>query len=129
MADDDKRRRMLEDDDDVAEHNPMAIADGKPKRSRRKKKDDDAPGPTDAEGEGVTIHGQTLLSLVERIENVHVNIAEYKQDEKDLYGEAKGLGYDIPVIRRMIKVRKQDRKKIEEQDMIFDTYMRAIGGY
>ena len=46
---------------------------------------------------------------------------------KEVFAEAKGNGFDVKIIRKVVRIRKQDRAKRLEEEAIFDLYMSAIG--
>jgi len=64
------------------------------------------------------------ISKIERLEEEKKEVAE---QIKEIYGEAKALGFDVKAIRAVIRLRKIDRAEREEMDMILDTYLRAVG--
>ena len=66
-------------------------------------------------------------SLVERIENINVQIKELTSDRSDIFAEAKSTGVDVKVLRRLVAIRKEDQTKREEAEAILETYMRAMG--
>jgi len=68
-----------------------------------------------------------LRSIVERIERLEEEKAAIADDIKDVYGEAKGNGYDTKVLRTVIRLRKQDASEREEQDAMLDLYKQALG--
>ncbi len=68
-----------------------------------------------------------LRSIVERIERLEEEKKAIADDIKDVYGEAKGNGYDTKVLRTIIRLRKQDAGEREEQDAILDLYKQALG--
>ncbi|MBN9435233.1 MAG: DUF2312 domain-containing protein [Bosea sp.] len=68
-----------------------------------------------------------LRSIVERIERLEEEKKAIADDIKDVYGEAKGNGYDTKVLRTIIRLRKQDANEREEQDAILDLYKQALG--
>jgi len=72
------------------------------------------------------IEGDQLRGLVERIENVEEQIKELTEDKKEIYAEAKSNGFDVKILREVIRIRKQDQKEREEQDSLLDTYMQAL---
>lgn len=73
------------------------------------------------------ISGQRLLSFIERIERVRVDIKAMQADVKEIKAEAKGTGFDVKVINYLIKLREQDKDDREEFDTLVDIYSRAIG--
>lgn len=73
-----------------------------------------------------TAQGQ-LKSIIERIERLEQEKSELSEQIKEVFGEAKGNGFDVKVLRRVIKIRKMDRAKRQEEDSILDLYLSAIG--
>jgi len=72
------------------------------------------------------VEGDQLRTIVERIEQVEEEIKELTEARKEIYLEAKGNGFDVKVLREVIKVRKQDQKEREEHETLLDLYLRAI---
>lgn len=68
-----------------------------------------------------------LLSLVERIERLTEEKQAIAGDISDIYGEAKGTGFDTRTIREVIKIRKKDKAEREEQEALLETYLHALG--
>jgi len=48
-------------------------------------------------------------------------------DLKEVYAEAKGNGFDVKIIRKVVRIRKMDRAKRQEEDALIDLYLSAIG--
>lgn len=67
---------------------------------------------------------QSIVARIERLEEEKAAIAEHI---KEVYAEAKGNGYDVKIIRKAVRIRKQDRAKRLEEEAVLDTYMIAIG--
>ncbi len=68
-----------------------------------------------------------LRSLIERIERLEEERRALGNDIKDIYGEAKSAGFDVKVLRTIIRLRKQEPAEIEEQETLLDVYRRALG--
>jgi uncharacterized protein (UPF0335 family) len=68
-----------------------------------------------------------LRSLVERIERLEEERKALGSDIKDIYAEAKSAGFDIKVLRQLIRIRKQEAAEVEEQETMLDIYRRALG--
>jgi uncharacterized protein (UPF0335 family) len=68
-----------------------------------------------------------LRSVVERIERLEEEKKVISDDIKDVYGEAKGNGYDVKALRTIIRMRKQDANERAEQETLLETYMQALG--
>ena len=48
-------------------------------------------------------------------------------DMKEVFAEAKGEGYDVKVLRKVLSLRKQDKAKRQEEESILDLYLSALG--
>ncbi len=68
-----------------------------------------------------------LRAIVERIERLEEEKKAIADDIKDVYGEAKGNGYDVKALRQIIRLRKMDANERAEQETILETYMQALG--
>lgn len=68
-----------------------------------------------------------LLAIIERIERVEEELEAPKADRKEIYAEAKGNGFDTKTIRKIVKIRKMDRAKRQEEQAILDLYLSALG--
>lgn len=68
-----------------------------------------------------------LKTIVERIERLEEDKAAIMGDLKEVYAEAKGNGFDIKILRKVVRIRKQDRAKRQEEEAILDLYLSAIG--
>lgn len=73
------------------------------------------------------IAADRLRSLVDRIERLEEERKALSSDIKDIYGEAKSAGFDVKVLRQLIRLRKQEPAEIEEQETLLDVYRRALG--
>ena len=68
-----------------------------------------------------------LRAFVERIERLEEEKKTIADDIKEVYGEAKSMGYDTKVLRKVISIRKQDQTERLEQEAVLDTYLHALG--
>ena len=68
-----------------------------------------------------------LRAFVERIERMEEEKRAIADDIKEIYAEAKGNGFDIKVLRQIIRIRKQDHNERMEQEAILELYMAALG--
>ncbi len=73
------------------------------------------------------IAAERLQSLVDRIEKLSEERKALGSDIKDIYGEAKSAGFDVKVLRQLIRVRAQEPADVEEQETLLDVYRRALG--
>jgi uncharacterized protein (UPF0335 family) len=72
------------------------------------------------------VGGNQLRGIVERIENIEGEIKELTEAKKEVYLEAKGNGFDVKILREVIRVRKQDQKERDEQETLVEVYLQAI---
>jgi len=72
------------------------------------------------------VAGNRLRSFVERIERLEEEIKGLTDDKKDVFAEAKGDGYDVKILREVIRLRKQDKYERDERDSLLDLYITAI---
>lgn len=68
-----------------------------------------------------------LRTLIERLERLEEDKAAVAADMKEVFAEAKGEGYDVKILRKVIRLRKQDKAKRQEEDAILDLYLSALG--
>jgi uncharacterized protein (UPF0335 family) len=68
-----------------------------------------------------------LRSLVERIERLDEERKALGNDIRDIYAEAKSAGFDVKVLRQLIRIRKQEPAEVEEQESLLDVYRHALG--
>lgn len=73
-----------------------------------------------------TAQGQ-LKSIVERIERLEEDKAAISEDLKEVFAEAKGNGFDTKILRKVIRWRKQDKAKRQEEEAILELYLSAVG--
>jgi uncharacterized protein (UPF0335 family) len=69
-----------------------------------------------------------LKSLIERIERLEEDKAVVANDLKEVYLETKGEGFDVKIVRKIVRLRKQDKAKRQEEEALIDLYLSAIGG-
>ena len=76
---------------------------------------------------GDPVQGDQLKSIVERIERLEEEKKTIADDIKDIYAEAKGNGYDVKVLRKVVALRKRDLEERKEEEAILDLYLQAVG--
>ena len=72
------------------------------------------------------VAGNQLRAFVERIEQVEAEIKDLNEAKKEIFDEAKGEGYDVKILKEVIRLRKQDQKERDERDSLLDVYLHAI---
>lgn len=83
------------------------------------------PTPTVGHNTG-GIAAERLRSIVERIERLESERQEVADQIKDIYIDSKSAGYDVKVLRQLIRLRK-DPAAADEQEQLLHTYMHALG--
>lgn len=81
-------------------------------------------------GEDAAVGGiaaDRLRSIIERVERLEEERKALAGDIKDIFTEAKSAGFDVKVIKQIIRQRKQEPAEIEEQETLLDIYRRALG--
>jgi uncharacterized protein (UPF0335 family) len=69
-----------------------------------------------------------LKTIIERIERLEEDKAAVANDIKEVFAEAKGEGFDVKILRKVVRLRKQDKAKRQEEEALLDLYLSAIGG-
>lgn len=79
------------------------------------------------DGKLTDVAREKLRLTVERIERLEEEKKEVADQIKDVYAEAKAMGYDTKALRQVVRLRKQDRQEREEQEAVLETYLIALG--
>jgi uncharacterized protein (UPF0335 family) len=74
----------------------------------------------------VGIPGNRILSFIERIEQIDEELKALNEDKKEVFLEAKGEGFDVKVLKEILRLRKQDQDERDERETLLDLYLRAI---
>jgi uncharacterized protein (UPF0335 family) len=74
----------------------------------------------------VEVAGDQLRTIVERIEKVEEELKELSEAKKEIYQEAKSNGFDVKILREVIRLRKQDQNERDERETLLATYLQAI---
>lgn len=67
-----------------------------------------------------------LRSLIERIERLEEEKAAIASDIRDIFAEAKSAGFDVKIIKTVIKLRKMNAADRDEQELLLETYRKAL---
>ena len=74
----------------------------------------------------VGLAGDRIRSFIERIEQIDSELLALNEGKKEVFAEAKNEGFDVKILKEIIKIRKQDQEQREEQETLMDVYMRAL---
>ena len=79
-----------------------------------------------SENEVGGIDSTRLNSLIERIERLEEEKKGISSDIRDIYAEAKGVGFDVKIMKAIIKLRKMNQADRDEQEFLLETYRMAL---
>ena len=79
-----------------------------------------------SENEVGGIDSTRLNSLIERIERLEEEKKGISSDIRDIYAEAKGVGFDVKIMKAIIKLRKMNQADRDEQEFMLETYRKAL---
>jgi uncharacterized protein (UPF0335 family) len=74
----------------------------------------------------ISIPGGRIRSFVERIEHIDTELQELNEGKKEVFAEAKAEGFDVKILKEIIKLRKQDQDERDEHETLLDVYLRAM---
>lgn len=80
----------------------------------------------DNDPKNIQLSADRLRSLIERIEDLEEEKAAIASDIKDIFAEAKSGGFDVKIMRVIIKLRKMNAADRDEQEWLLDTYRKAL---
>jgi len=67
-----------------------------------------------------------LRSFIDRIERLEEERSALTADIREVYSEAKGVGFDTKIMRQIVRLRKMDTAEFQEHEALLDTYKRAM---
>ena len=68
-----------------------------------------------------------LKTIIERIERLEEDKAAVANDIKEVFAEAKGEGFDVKILRKVVRLRKISKAARQEEEALLDLYLSAIG--
>ena len=72
------------------------------------------------------IESEKLKQIVNKIETIEQERLESADLLKDTYNEAKSMGFDVKIIKHVLKLKKKDRNELAEEDSLIETYRAAL---
>ena len=73
------------------------------------------------------IAADRLRLFIERIERLEDEKKALAGDIREVYAEAKALGFDPKIMRQVVKLRAMDSAEVQEQEALLDVYKHALG--
>ena len=83
----------------------------------------DQQGQTDS----YRVTADELRQFVERIERLEMEKKDISDQIKEVKAEARGRGYDVRVLAKLISLRKRDRDDVAEEEAVLELYKEALG--
>ena len=74
-----------------------------------------------------SIAAQELRLFVERVERLHEEKKGLEGDLKEVFSEMKGRGYDTKIVKQVLAIRRKKKGEHEEETMVLETYLAALG--
>ena len=74
----------------------------------------------------VSVSGDRIRSFIERVERIDEEIKALNEGKKEVFAEAKGEGFDVKVLKEILRLRKQDQDERDEQESLLDLYLKAM---
>jgi uncharacterized protein (UPF0335 family) len=74
----------------------------------------------------VGIAGDRIRSFIERIEQIEEELKALNEGKKEVFSEAKGEGFDVKILKEILRLRKLDKDERDEHDSLLDLYMQAM---
>ena len=68
-----------------------------------------------------------LRQFIDRIERLEAEKNDLLEDIKEVYAEAKGNGFDVKIMRQIVRIRKLAERERDEQETMIDIYKEALG--
>jgi uncharacterized protein (UPF0335 family) len=72
------------------------------------------------------IPGERICSFIERVERIDEEIKALNEGKKEVFSEAKGAGFDVKVLKEIIRLRRRDKEERDEQESLLDLHLRAM---
>lgn len=113
--------RLQHGADGVARHVPALAPPPTAPKGRKKRV---VPDPMKTNGEASAEQLRLLLERIERIEEEERGVAD---DKKDVFSEAKAMGFDVKTMRTILKLRRMESHHREEAEAVLETYLISLG--
>lgn len=76
--------------------------------------------------DATSVAADQLRAIVERIERIEAEITDLNEGKSDIYKEAKGAGFDVPILRKIVAERRKPASKFAEEQAILELYREAL---
>ena len=72
------------------------------------------------------VESEKLQQIIGKIENIEAERQEISDQLKDTYNEAKALGFDVKIIKHVLKLKQKDKDQLAEEDTLIDLYRGVL---
>lgn len=76
---------------------------------------------------GEIVEPEKLKQIIDKIENIEAERQEIAEQLKDTYNEAKAQGFDVKIIKHVLKLKQKDKNQLAEEESFIDLYRGALG--
>ena len=76
---------------------------------------------------GEIVESEKLKQIIGKIENIEAERQEISDQLKDTYNEAKSQGFDVKIIKHVLKLKQKDKNQLAEEESLIDLYRGALG--
>ena len=76
---------------------------------------------------GEIVESEKLKQIIGKIENIEAERQEIAEQLKDTYNEAKAQGFDVKIIKHVLKLKQKDKNQLAEEESLIDLYRGALG--
>jgi uncharacterized protein (UPF0335 family) len=73
------------------------------------------------------VEAEKLQQIINKIETIEQERLENADLLKDAFNEAKSMGFDVKIIKHMLKLKKKDKEALAEEDSLIELYRGALG--
>ena len=73
------------------------------------------------------VAAEELRQFIERLERLEVEKKVIADQQKEVMADAKGRGYDVKVLRKLVNIRRRDEGEVAEEEAILELYKEALG--
>jgi uncharacterized protein (UPF0335 family) len=73
------------------------------------------------------IEAEKLKQIIDKLETIEQERLEFTELLKDAFNEAKSMGFDVKIIKHVLKLRKKDKDELAEEDTLIDLYRGVFG--
>jgi uncharacterized protein (UPF0335 family) len=73
------------------------------------------------------VNSQDLINIISKLEKLEEEKNELAEVTQDTYNEAKSKGYDVKIIKHILKLKKKDKDVLAEEDALIELYRGAVG--